>query len=103
MNPVRCDPGLSAEKSVELWGETREDYIYIIKPQFDRLLGENGFNSGSFLGWARQNGVIRVGKDGKNTIVHRVSGGKPARCVALSAASCAAAEDELEADQDLPL
>ena len=103
MNPVRFDPVRAAEKSVELWGETREDYIYIIKPQFDRLLGENGFNSGSFLGWARQNGVIRVGKDGKNTIVHRVSGGKPARCVALSAASCAAAEDELEADQDLPL
>lgn len=102
MNPVHFDPVRAAEKSVELWGEIREDYIYIIKPRFDRMLGEDGFNSGAFLGWARQNGIIRIGKDGKSTIVHRVSGGKPARCVALSVASCGTAEDDAEVD-DLPL
>lgn len=103
MNPVRFDPVRAAEKSVELWGEIGEEYIYIIKPQFDRMLGENGFNAGAFLGWARQNGIIRIGKDGKNTVVHRLSGGKPARCVWLSVSSCAAPEDESEGGELLPL
>lgn len=103
MNPVRFDPVRAAEKSVELWGEIGEEYIYIIKPQFDRLLGENGFNAGAFLGWARQNGFIRIGKDGKSTVVHRISGGKPARCVWLSVSSCGTPEDECEQDDLLPL
>lgn len=104
MNPVRFDPVRAAEKSVELWGEIGEEYIYIIKPQFDRMLGENGYNPGAFLVWARQNGIIRVGRDGKNTVVHRISGGKPARCVWLSAASCGEAIEEEEDENDtLPL
>lgn len=103
MNPVRFDPPRAVEKSVELWGDMDERYIYIIKPQFDRLLGENGYNAGSFLGWARQNGIIRVGKDGKSTVTHRVGGGKPARCVVLLAASCGKVEDDAEEDDLLPL
>ncbi len=102
MNPVRFDPVRAAEKSVELWGEIGEQYIYIIKPQFDRLLGENGYNSGAFLGWARQNGVIRTGKDGKSTVAHRISGGRPARCVLLLISSCPSAEDDCT-EGDLPL
>ena len=83
MNPVHFDPDRAAERSAELWGEMDEQYIYIIKPLFDRLLGDNGFNASSFLGWARQNGFIRIGKDGKSTITHRIRG-KVARCVCLS-------------------
>lgn len=103
MNPVRFDPVRAAEKSVELWGEIGEEYIYIIKPQFDRLLGENGFNPGAFLGWARQNKIIRGGKDGKSTVAHRVSGGRPARCVLLRISSCQIAEEDLEGGDLLPL
>lgn len=103
MNPIHFNPERAADKSVELWGEIGEKYIYIIKPQFDRLLGENGYDSSTFLGWARQNGIIRIGKDGKNTVVHRISGGKPARCVWLLASSCGAAEDDFESEELLPL
>lgn len=101
MNPIRFEPARAEEKSVELWGDADRTYIYIIKPQFDRLLNENGYNSRTFLGWARQNGIIRIGKDGKNTIVHRVGGGKPARCVGLLIASCGQVEDDV--DDLLPL
>ena len=102
MNPIRFDPCRALEKSVELWGDCNKEYIYIIKPQFDRLLGDNGFNAGSFLGWARQNGVIRVGKDGKNTIPHRV-GGKLARCVWLTVQSAPRDEDIEFEEDELPL
>ena len=99
MNPVRFNPSAALEKSVELWGDSDDKYIYIIKPKFDQLLCENGFNAGSFLGWARQNGIIRVGKDGKNTITHRIGGGKPARCVVLLASSCGKVEDDMREDE----
>lgn len=75
-------PERAADRSVEVWGDSDEDFIYIIKSQFDKLLNQNGFNAESFLGWARQNGTIRIGKDGKSTINHRILG-KPVRCVWL--------------------
>lgn len=102
MNPIHFDPARALEKSAELWGDCGEEWIYIIKPQFDRMLAEAGFNAGAFLGWARRNGVIRVGKDGKNTIPHRV-GGKLARCVWLSARSAPREPEGGDGYDELPL
>lgn len=103
MNPGRFRPDLAVEKSTELWGDMDERYIYIIKPQFDRLLGENGFNAASFLGWARRYGAIRVGKDGKNAPKHRILG-KDTRCVWLAVGSDPGQlEDGGDGEDELPL
>ena len=100
MNPVHFSPSWASEKSAEIWGDSDANYIYIIKAQFDKILNENGFNSTNFLHWARRNGVIHTGKDGKSTIPHRC-GGKPVRCVWLSAYS--APKEEEPEDELLPL
>lgn len=84
VNLSHFSPERAADRSAEIWGDADRDFIYIIKSQFDKLLNENGFNAESFLGWARQNGTIRLGKDGKSTINHRILG-KPVRCVWLCA------------------
>lgn len=101
VNLVHFMPDRMADRSSEIWGDLDEKYMYIIKSQFDRLLNENGFNSEAFLGWARQNGEIRVGKDGKSTINHRILG-KPMRCVWLKAPADECPEDRSPEDE-LPL
>ncbi len=102
INAVHFDPERALDRSVELWGKADADYIYIIKAKFDRLLNENGYNAGAFLGWARKNWVIRPGKDGKNTVTCRI-GGKPARCVWLSTASMPAEAGEETDEKPLPM
>lgn len=101
VNLSHFSPERAADRTVEIWGDSDQDFVYIIKSQFDKLLSENGFNAESFLGWARQNGTIRIGKDGKSTINHRILG-KPVRCVWL----CAPPDDHCPEDgtvEELPL
>lgn len=104
MNPVHFDPDRAEEKSAAIWGDADKKYIYIIKSQFDSLLNDNGFKADDFIHWARETGVIKIGKDGKSTIPHRC-GGKLARCIWLTTQSApkeesAAFEPE---DEFLPL
>lgn len=103
MNPVHFDPEQARDRSTEIWGDADDNYIYIIKAQFDKLLNDNGFNAENFIPWARQNGVIRIGKDGKSTVKHRILG-KDTRCIWLSVASNrGAAEDDYGEDYYAPL
>lgn len=37
-------------------------------------MSEEGYNASAFLGWARNTGNIKVGKDGKPTIVKKING-----------------------------
>lgn len=94
MNIAHFMPERATERSTEIWGDSDGKYIYIIKSQFDRLLNNNNFNSTAFLGWARTNGKIRVGQDGKNTINHRILG-RPTRCVWLHVREETCPEDNL--------
>lgn len=81
MNPVRFDPQRAMEKSVELWGDSDAD---------------------SFLAWARQNGVIRIGKDGKNAPKHRILG-KDTRCIWLTVSSNPGVLEDDEITDEIPL
>lgn len=101
VNLAHFIPERAAERSTEIWGDIDKKYMYIIKAQFDRLLNENGFNAGAFLEWARQNGMVRIGKDGKSTINHRILG-RPMRCVWLEAPADDCPEDSVPEDE-LPL
>ena len=71
----------------ECWGKVDDDYIYILKPVFNRLMKEKGFNSDLFLSWAHREDLLRINEDGNKryTMVTKISN-KSTRCVALKAA-----------------
>lgn len=56
----------------ECWGKIEDDYvehiqkIFIIKSIFDRQMKENGYNSQSFLSWAKQRNLLET-DEGRNT------------------------------------
>ena len=51
----------------ELWGITDFDHIFIVKSVFDREMQNAGFNSSSFLSWAKRKGFLICDKDGRRT------------------------------------
>ena len=59
----------------------KNDYVYIIKSQFDKIFKENGFNSTAFLSWAKVRDEILTA-DGRMTITKRILG-NPTRTVAV--------------------
>ena len=72
----------------DTWGKMGDtygkdsEYVYIIKSKFDQLLNENGFDVSSFLGWAREIGMIETDSNGKNTVPVRINKNM-VRCVKL--------------------
>lgn len=71
----------SIDNNGEVWGEIKDDKIYIIKAQFDKIMSDNGYSAQSFVCWAKAQGLLE-GRDGKNTTVARINY-KTVRCVCL--------------------
>lgn len=69
------------EYAGEVWGAYDENYTYIIKAQFDKILRDEGYNPAAFLSWAKRNGHIDFSDD-RNTKAKRIYG-RVARCVWL--------------------
>ena len=46
------------EYRAEVWGKSEAGNIYIIKSVFDREMQNAGFNSKSFLSWAKRKGLL---------------------------------------------
>jgi len=63
----------SADYTGEVWGTIDDEYIYIIKSQFDKMLEDNGFSSAAFLSWAKDNGVIET-EYARNTMRKTING-----------------------------
>ena len=42
----------------ECWGKIDNGYLYLIKSVFDREMSAAGYNSTSFLSWAKRNGLL---------------------------------------------
>ena len=78
INAGRFSPELSS--SGEVWGDQDDQYIYIIKSKFDQLLQDEGYNASAFIGWAKNQGILCCGTDGRPTKVKKILG-KSARCV----------------------
>lgn len=85
----------------ECWGVIEDEYIYIIKTQFDKLMRDNGFNSMAFLSWAKSNGTIRTARQ-RNTILKRISG-SPVNCVAILRPKTEDEDVKTIDDEDLPV
>lgn len=64
-NPAHFKPTEFGEYKTEIWGKVDEDNIYIVKSVFDREMSLAGYNSASFLSWAKRTGILICDKDGK--------------------------------------
>lgn len=62
-NPAHFKPNEFGEYKTEIWGKVDEDNIYIVKSVFDRELSLAGYNSASFLSWAKRTGMLVCDKD----------------------------------------
>ena len=80
-NPNRFRPNDFGEYQGEVWGKSEETCIYIIKSVFDREMGNGGFNSTSFLAWAKRNDII-ITDNGKRTKKARITG-SATNCVCI--------------------
>lgn len=78
INANRFSPDVSA--GGEIWGDQDDQYIYIIKSKFDQILQDEGYNASAFIGWAKNQGILCCGPDGRPTKVKKILG-KSARCV----------------------
>lgn len=66
-NPAHFVSAFDGDCKVEVWGRTDVEYIYFVKSVFDREMALAGFNSTSFLSWAKRRGLIQCDKDGRRT------------------------------------
>lgn len=57
----------------EVWGTIDDEYIYINKSVFDKMLEDNGYSSVAFLSWAKENKVIDY-EYGRNTMRKTING-----------------------------
>ncbi|MEG2262597.1 MAG: DUF927 domain-containing protein, partial [Raoultibacter sp.] len=57
-NPSRFTVGFGGEYAGECWGCVENDRAWIIKGIFDREMTKQGYNSDSFLSWAKRAGLI---------------------------------------------
>ena len=60
------------EYRAEVWGKKDYDHYYIIKSVFDREMQAAGFNSKSFLSWAKRENILQTDKNRrtKNAMVN---------------------------------
>ena len=104
-NPSHFKPGEFGEYKSEIWGKTDEDHFYIVKSVFDRELSLAGYNSASFLSWAKRAGILVCDKD-RNRRTRKAKIGDTVLntvCIAKSLHTFELSEDELfPLDADLP-
>ncbi len=83
----------------ECWGCVDEDYVYIIKSQFNKIMQNEGYNPLAFLSWAKSKDLIRTAK--QRTHISKRLNGVVTNCVAIKLKS----EDvniSVPSDDDLP-
>ena len=66
-NPMHFKPNEFGEYKGEVWGKTDHENVYFIKSVFDSEMSLAGYNSTSFLSWAKRHGYLDCDKDGRRT------------------------------------
>ena len=90
---------IDADRQGEVWGDLDDDYAYIIRSKFDQILADEGYNASSFLGWAKNRGLILCASDGRPTKPKRING-RVSRCVWLKMSEF---DNEIDNDEDFLL
>lgn len=57
-NPMHFSTNEYGDYKAEVWGKKDTGYIYFVKSVFDREMSIAGFNSSSFLAWAKRQGIL---------------------------------------------
>lgn len=73
-NPNHFQPDNFGDYKAEVWGKRDDRHIYFVKAIFDREMQQAGFNSASFLSWAKRRGILECDKDGRRTKSSRIAG-----------------------------
>lgn len=78
----------------EVWGCIEDDHIYIIKSVFDREMGNQGYNSTTFLSWAKKNGYLLCDNDAKSRKTRKKKiVGTATNCVCITGRNALSEED----------
>lgn len=72
-NPMHFSMNEYGEYKAEVWGKKDTGYIYFVKSVFDREMSLAGFNSSSFLAWAKRQGILDT-NDERRTKRARIAG-----------------------------
>lgn len=72
INANKFGPNEWGDYKAEVWGRKDDDHYYIIKSVFDREMQAAGYNSKSFLSWAKRENIIQTDKNRrtKNAMVN---------------------------------
>jgi hypothetical protein len=80
-NANKFTPNDFGEYPGDIWGRKDHEYIYIIKSVFDKEMTSEGYNSSSFLAWAKRRDIIDT-EQNRRTRKVRVAGNN-VNCVCL--------------------
>ena len=80
-NGNRFCPNGFGEYVGEVWGKYGKDHIYFIKSVFDKAMSDAGFNSTTFLSWAKRRDLLET-ESGRHTKKARIDN-KLVWCVIL--------------------
>lgn len=72
-NPMHFTSNEYGEYKAEVWGKIDTGCIYFVKSVFDREMTQQGFNSTSFLAWAKRQDIL-VTDGGRRTKNARIAG-----------------------------
>lgn len=72
-NPMHFSANEYGEYKSEVWGKKDTGCIYFVKSVFDREMSLAGFNSSSFLAWAKRQGILDT-NDERRTKRARIAG-----------------------------
>ena len=83
VNVNHFQPNDFGEYKAEVWGKWDVKNVYIIKSVFDREMQNAGFNSKSFLSWAKRKGLILTDSDKSRSTKKSLIAGSSVNTVCL--------------------
>lgn len=82
-NAIHFRPNDFGTYASEIWGRDDQDIVYIISSVFEREMQSAGYNARTFLGWARDRGLIEIDNKDKRLTKRVRLNGSLVRCVCL--------------------
>lgn len=82
ININKFKPDFNGYYKGDCWGLIEDGYIIIMVNVFNQMAKRGNFSSMGFLSWAKENGLLQLSNDGKNSKTKRLEG-SVSKCVYL--------------------